>query len=80
MSNQNDARQYAVDLHEDGILWAINNTIFHPRGLALSTDENGNWSILIPPDGVFQFTPDIDQQKREDFADLMQRIERAKVE
>lgn len=34
-----------VDLTDDGVLWMINRTIFHPRGFALAMDDSGNLAI-----------------------------------
>lgn len=36
-----------VDLQADGALWAINRTVFHPRGFALAiTPETGELTLL----------------------------------
>lgn len=38
-----DTNKVQVDLLEDGLLWLINKSVFHPRGfaLALFTDDQG---------------------------------------
>lgn len=35
-----------VDLREDGLLWLINRTTFHPRGFALALEPDGSFSLL----------------------------------
>lgn len=35
-----------VDLREDGVLWLINASVFHPRGFALAVDEEGQFWLL----------------------------------
>lgn len=56
-----------ADLSESGLLWLINRTVFHPRGLALSlhVDDAGNatgWSIL--GNGSEPITFDVKQDDR----------------
>ena len=36
-----------VDMKNDGILWLINRTVFHPRGFALSYDDETKEFFLI---------------------------------
>ena len=61
----------AVDLLEDGVLWLINSTVFHPRGFALTVaqDDNGNHlGLLLQGDGteVWQYGTDPDNPGRVD--------------
>jgi hypothetical protein len=35
-----------VDLREDGLLWLINRTVFHPRGFALGIDIESGGFVL----------------------------------
>ena len=36
-----------VDIVDDGILWLINTTVFHPRGFALSMDlDTGKFKLM----------------------------------
>lgn len=36
-----------VDVREDGILWMINRTVFHPRGVALAYNETTRKFFLM---------------------------------
>jgi hypothetical protein len=56
-----------TDLIGSGLLWLINRTTFHPRGLALAlrTDESGSrllgWQLVRADDGEpFAFPADVD--------------------
>lgn len=41
-----DTIKAPVDLLEDGLLWLINKTVFHPRGFALGyTPETGEFEL-----------------------------------
>lgn len=35
-----------VDLRDDGVLWMVNRTVFHPRGYALAVDDTGTLTLL----------------------------------
>lgn len=63
------------ELREAGLLWLINTSVFHPRGLALALcfaeDDRGHetplgWRLLAAPDGeAFDFIPaDVDELYR----------------
>lgn len=62
-----------VDLRDDGVLWMVNRTVFHPRGYALAVDEEGKLSLM--GDGTEPWSYDLrepDGTDRED--DLFQRF------
>jgi hypothetical protein len=51
------------DLREDGLLWLINRTVFHPRGFALAMhfDDAGDalgWSLLGDGSEPWTYKPD----------------------
>lgn len=56
-----------TDLVDSGLLWLINRTTFHPRGLALSlhldeTEQVIGWGLLHADSGEpFSFTEDLDR-------------------
>ncbi|GGZ23357.1 hypothetical protein GCM10010387_15620 [Streptomyces inusitatus] len=56
-----------TELPESGLLWLINRSVFHPRGLALALDldEHGHvhgWQLLqAAPGEPFEFTDDVDR-------------------
>jgi hypothetical protein len=35
-----------VDMRADSLLWLVNRVVFHPRGYALGTDQDGRWYLL----------------------------------
>lgn len=52
------------DFRDSGLLWMLNTTVLHPRGLAMSVhyDENGKaigWSILGDGNEVYVFDEDV---------------------
>lgn len=61
-----------VDLRTSGLLWLINRTAFHPRGLALAVHvgddgEFDGWSLLTSDEGEpwqFDLTTDYDGHRR----------------
>ena len=59
-----------VDLRADGVLWAINRTLFHPRGFALGYDQEKK-SFMLKGDGTepWQYASPIDED------DLFKRFE-----
>ncbi|MEV4968643.1 hypothetical protein AB0886_27600 [Streptomyces sp. NPDC024062] len=64
MAADADARPH-VDLLDTGLLWLIHRTTFHPRGLALALDVDGDtvtgWRLLHSDEGEpFHFPPDVD--------------------
>ena len=48
-----------IDWREDGLLWLINTTVFHPRGFALGMKADGSGPVLLG-DGSepYSFDPD----------------------
>lgn len=40
-----------VDIREDGILWMLNRTVFHPRGFALGINEDRS-GLFLTGDGL----------------------------
>lgn len=61
------------DLRNEGLLWLINTTVFHPRGyaLALHFEDDGSvsgWSIMGDGSEPWQFGCDEDSQARCDAA------------
>ena len=68
-----------VDLRADGILWAINRVVFHPRGFALSAeyDNDGNltgFTVIGPGDEPWRFNEDDDNTKFHDFEAMLARV------
>lgn len=63
-----------VDLQEDGILWMINRTIFHPRGFALAITEDKTDLVLLG-DGqeVWNYTKEGEDGRFEKFEAMLQR-------
>ncbi|MFD9107149.1 hypothetical protein [Streptomyces bottropensis] len=56
-----------LELSESGLLWLINRTVFHPRGLALALYQEGDqargWKLLTAAaDEPFAFTDDVDNE------------------
>ncbi|GGQ48744.1 hypothetical protein [Streptomyces asoensis] len=54
-----------LELSESGLLWLINRTVFHPRGLALALYQEGDealgWKLLTAPSGEpFTFPETVD--------------------
>lgn len=53
------------ELSESGLLWLINRTVFHPRGMSLAVHRTGKavtgWSLIATPNGDPDvFPPEID--------------------
>ncbi len=66
-----------VNLREDGILWMINRTIFHPRGFALAINEEVS-QLTLTGDGVEVWTfaesmADIEQELFDAFEGMLYR-------
>lgn len=66
-----------VDLREDGILWMINRTIFHPRGFALAITPDETDLILVG-DGEkpWAFDPAMNDTEDELFAQFEAMLQR----
>lgn len=73
MSGKKDTRKWSEvmafdDLRESGLLWLINTTVFHPRGMALTLQYDGPELIgwrLFKDDEVWVFP---DEDANESFA------------
>lgn len=60
----NTPRPFA-ELRDEGLLWLINRTTFHPRGFALAIfrDKNGDavgWSMLGDGTELWNYSDDVD--------------------
>lgn len=54
--DQDPTNKVNVDLIEDGLLWLINTTVFHPRGFALGyTPETGEFELWGNGDEPWEF-------------------------
>ncbi|MEM9566288.1 MAG: hypothetical protein AAGA93_26950 [Actinomycetota bacterium] len=67
------------ELRESGVLWAINRTLFHPRGFALALHLNDDgtvegWSIQGDGAEVWSFSPDDDDESFEAFAATLSEV------
>jgi hypothetical protein len=62
-----------VDLREDGVLWAINKVLFHPRGYALSLLPDGTFELLGDGSEAWQFSLDIEHGSFVKFESLLER-------
>lgn len=67
------------DLPDSGVLWAINRTLFHPRGYALAVqfDDDGaatGWMILGDGAEVWAFDDDTDDEKFLAFEDTLRAL------
>jgi len=55
-----------VELSDTGLLWLINRTVFHPRGLALALHRRDGdvtgWSIMGDGSEVWTFTEEADDR------------------
>lgn len=71
-----DLVQTPVDIKGDGILWMVNAAVFHPRGLALSVDSEGQFRIQGDGEEVWQFQEELAQAKKDAFEEMLARHER----
>lgn len=63
-----DENRPFADLRDSGLLWLINTSVFHPRGLALAIrlNEAGvatGWELIFAGDGTpftYEDSPEID--------------------
>lgn len=62
-----------VDLIDDGVLWMINATIFHPRGLALAITPDGRFFVEGAGNEVIVFADETADLKFEQFRALLAR-------
>lgn len=67
-----------VDLRADGVLWAVNRALFHPRGFALAVDtESGELTLLGDGSEVWQYASPVVEDAH--FADFEALLERART-
>lgn len=67
-----------VEVRDDGLLWAINRTLFHPRGFALGYDPTSKrFELLGDGTEVWNYAQDIPEDKL--FADFEALLQRARV-
>ncbi len=58
--NRDGVLNRPVDILDDGILWAINRMLFHPRGFALAFDpSNGEFSLWGNGNEPWRYGPDV---------------------
>lgn len=67
-----------IDLRDDGVLWAINKAVFHPRGFALAVDTNvdvDTQRLFLMGDGTepWSYENGIDNEKFDAFNALLAR-------
>ena len=62
-----------VQMREDGILWMLNRTVFHPRGFALGIDREHPTRLFLQGDGTepWSYDPSIEEIEN----DLFNRFE-----
>ena len=61
-----------VHLEQDGILWAINRQIFHPRGFCLGLTEAGNFVLMGDGSETWHFDEALDNRKKVAFDRLLE--------
>jgi hypothetical protein len=50
-----------VRLREDGVLWLVNRSVFHPRGFALAVDESGDFYLVGDGSDPWIYADDVDE-------------------
>lgn len=64
----------AVNLREDGVLWAVNAAVFHPRGFALAIDTTtGDLSLIGDGGEVWVFAEETADDAFRRFEALLER-------
>lgn len=56
-----------IDLREDGLLWLINTTVFHPRGFALALADDG--TLHLQGDGTNPWYFNVDEDMHQGLFD-----------
>lgn len=52
------------DFSDDGVLWAINRTLFHPRGYAIGYDSaSREWFLLGDGSEPWRYADTLDEEK-----------------
>lgn len=62
-----------IDLREDGVLWMINTTIFHPRGLRLGVDPDGTLWLFGDGSEPTLFTEELAERGFANFEQMLLR-------
>lgn len=63
-----------VDLQKDGVLWMLNTTVFHPRGLALAIEPTtGKLFLQGDGDEVWVFKEETAESGFQRFGELLDR-------
>lgn len=63
-----------VDLRDDGVLWALNAAVFHPRGFALAIDTTtGALSLIGDGQEVWVFAEETADEAFRKFEALLAR-------
>jgi hypothetical protein len=76
--NEQTAESVPVDLRADGVLWAINRTLFHPRGFALAVNTpDGSLSLMGDGSEPWQYGSPVDEDRL--FADFEALLDRART-
>ena len=71
------ATKLKVDLLDDGVLWAINRIVFHPRGFALGYNpDEKNFTLLGNGQEVWTFAPQDDDDKFVEFEAFLERAKK----
>lgn len=67
------------EMVETGVLWAINRTLFHPRGYALTfhydaVNDLTGWSVQGDGTEAWSFTEETDDEKFAEFESFLQEV------
>ncbi len=82
MSEWRDERRPFSELRNRGVLWAVNKTLFHPRGYALAfhydddeaATEPTGWSIFGNSSEVWTMTEEMDDRGFAAFEALLEEV------
>lgn len=81
MSDDTKPDYIEVNFLEDGVLWALNRTLFHPRGFALGYDDKEHIFVLYgdgnEPWQYAESVSDVEQVKFDQFEALLARAKEA---
>lgn len=68
-----------VDVRDDGLLWAINAALLHPRGFALGWDADNGFFLYGDGDEVYMYAEEVFEAIDERFKQFERLLERARV-
>lgn len=70
-----------VDFREDGILWALNRAVFHPRGFALGVSPGDN-KLFLYGDGseAWSYAESMNETENKLFDAFEDMLDKARVE